>query len=194
VRGKFGANHVFNLSSGQSLISLGSTVILRRINSRGLHEDHISSARRADEELLTIMDQITKWTVNGRAGCVLRTLPSLREALRAVFEHEATGQPVLAICRQPGDEIILFREQVARLAAADAITTLGLRRHSRNTEKSLCTTPMRALEHDEPVISFVYPPRASMTTPRESVDVSTLRASPDYRHVQRTIHKRSTSA
>jgi hypothetical protein len=119
--------------------------------------DHISSARRVDEHLLAIMDQTAKWTVNGRAGCVLGTLPSLREALRAVFEYEATGQPIFAICRQPGDAIILFREQIARLAAADAITTLGLRRHSRNADKTLCTMPMRALEKGEPMMSFVYP-------------------------------------
>ena len=80
--------------------------------------DHFSSARRVDEQLLTIMDHTAKWTVNGRAGCVLRTLPSLRDAIRAVFEHEATGQPVFAICRQPGDAVILFREQIARLANA----------------------------------------------------------------------------
>jgi hypothetical protein len=118
---------------------------------------HISAVRRVDEQLLTIMDQTAKWTVNGRAGCVLRTLPSLREAIRVVFGYEAAGQPVFAICRQPGDAIILFREQIARLAAADAITTLGLRGHSRNADKSLYAMPMSALEKNEPMISFVHP-------------------------------------
>jgi 2-methylisocitrate lyase-like PEP mutase family enzyme len=84
--------------------------------------DHISSARRGDDQLLAIMDQAAAWTVNGRAGCVLGTAYRLRDAIRRVFDYEASGQHVFAVCRQPGNEIILFREQVERVAAAVGMT------------------------------------------------------------------------
>ena len=84
--------------------------------------DHISSARRSDDQLLAILDQPADWTVNGRAGCVLGIAYTLRDAIRGVFEYEASGQHVFAVCRQPGSEIILFREQVERLAVAYGMT------------------------------------------------------------------------
>jgi hypothetical protein len=85
--------------------------------------EHISSARRSDDQLLAILDQPADWTVNGRAGCVLSVAYTLRDAIRGVFDHEASGKHVFAVCRQPGNEIILFREQVERVAVADGIIT-----------------------------------------------------------------------
>jgi hypothetical protein len=85
--------------------------------------EHISSARRSDDQLLAILDQPADWTVNGRAGCVLSIAYTLRDAIRGVFDHEASGKHVFAVCRHPGNEIILFREQVERVAVADGIIT-----------------------------------------------------------------------
>ncbi|MGD0429453.1 MAG: hypothetical protein ABSA58_00020 [Acetobacteraceae bacterium] len=91
-------------------------------------KDSISSARRSDDQLLAIIDQTMDWAVSGRAGCVLGVSHSLRDALRAAFGHEAAGHHVFAICQQPGDAIIVFREQMERVAAADASTRRGLLR------------------------------------------------------------------
>jgi hypothetical protein len=82
-------------------------------------ECEIASSRRTDDQLLSMMDQTAEWTVNGRAGVPLGTFGSLREALRAVFRNEAEGLPVFALCRHPQDDIVVFREQMERLAEAD---------------------------------------------------------------------------
>jgi len=83
-------------------------------------QDLISSARRSDDHLLAIIDQTSDWTVNGRAGCVLGSSRSLRDALRSAFVLEAAGFHVFAICQQPRDAIIVFREQMGRVAEAKA--------------------------------------------------------------------------
>jgi hypothetical protein len=88
----------------------------------------ISSARRNDDQLLAMMDQTADWTVNGRAGCVLGASHSLRDALQAVFRFEDASHHVFAVCRQPGDAIIVFREQIQRIAAADRMTVQPVRR------------------------------------------------------------------
>jgi hypothetical protein len=92
-------------------------------------KDSISSARRNDDQLLAVIDQTMDWTVNGRTGCVLSTRHSLRDALRAAFGHEAASLHVFAICQQPGDAIIIFREQMERIAAAEAAVMRELLRH-----------------------------------------------------------------
>ena len=89
-------------------------------------KDSISSARRSDDQLLAIIDQTMDWAVSGRAGCVLGVSHSLRDALRAAFGHEAAGHHVFAVCRQPGDAIIVFREQMLRVAKADGMLPRAL--------------------------------------------------------------------
>jgi tellurite resistance protein len=78
----------------------------------------IACSRRTDDELLLLLDQTADWTVSGRGGVTLGRLHSLRHALDAVSRYEATGHHVFAICAQPADHIIIFREQMARMAAA----------------------------------------------------------------------------
>jgi hypothetical protein len=85
-----------------------------------MSEYSVASSRRTDDQLLFMMDQTAEWAVNGRAAAVLGLFGSLREALRAVFGFEAAGVNVFAVCRHPRDEIVVFREQVERLADADA--------------------------------------------------------------------------
>lgn len=86
-------------------------------------ENAIASSRRTDDQLLFIMDQTAEWTVHGRAGVGLGLFWSLRGALTAVFRFEAGGVQVFAVCRHPRDDVVVFREQVARLADADG--TIG---------------------------------------------------------------------
>jgi hypothetical protein len=83
--------------------------------------DDIASSRRTDDQLMFILDQTAEWTVNGRAGVALGLMQSLRDTLRAVFEYEAVGHHVFAVCKHPGDEIILFREQIQRVAEAEGM-------------------------------------------------------------------------
>jgi hypothetical protein len=82
-------------------------------------ENAIASSRRTDDQLLFITDQTAEWTVHGRGGVELGLFASLREALRAVFRLEANGVHVFAVCRQPDEDVVVFREQMERLADAD---------------------------------------------------------------------------
>ena len=82
-------------------------------------ENIMASSRRTDDQLLFMMDQTTEWTVNGRAGMALGLFASLREALNAVFRFEADGIHVFAVCTHPRDDVVVFREQMGRLADAD---------------------------------------------------------------------------
>jgi hypothetical protein len=94
-----------------------------------MSENAISSSRRTDDQLLFILDNTAEWTVTGRAGAVLGLFASLREALRAVFGYEIVGVHVFAICSHPGDDIVVFREQVERLAEFDCSFGRALRRN-----------------------------------------------------------------
>jgi hypothetical protein len=82
-------------------------------------ENAIASSRRTDDQLLFMMDQTAEWTVNGRAGVALGSFGNLREALKAVFRYEADGVHVFAVCCHPRDDIVVFREQMGRLADVD---------------------------------------------------------------------------
>jgi hypothetical protein len=91
-------------------------------------DDDTASARHTDHELLLIMDETADWVVTGRAGASLGKLRSLRNALRAVFGYEAVGHNVFAVCSHPGGHIIIFREQMLRIVAADWMTVGALPR------------------------------------------------------------------
>ena len=88
-------------------------------------ENAIASSRRTDDQLLFIMDQTAEWTVHGRAGVELGLFASLREALRAVFQLEADGVHVFAVCRQPNEDVVVFREQMGRLGDVDGTSCLA---------------------------------------------------------------------
>lgn len=87
-----------------------------------------ASSRRADHELLLIMDETADWVVTGRAGSTLGLLHSLRDALRAVFGYEAAGHHIFAVCSQPGDAIIVFREQMMRIVTSNWVMARALPR------------------------------------------------------------------
>jgi len=75
---------------------------------------HLSNLR-TDEQLDAMLHEAGHWTVNGRDGQVLCSAASLRSALDRVAEYSASGVAVTAICRQPGNNIIVFAEQMERL-------------------------------------------------------------------------------
>jgi hypothetical protein len=74
-----------------------------------------SGNRGSDEQLEAILFETAVWTINGRNGQVLCTAPSLRRALDRAADFAASGAVVAAICRMPGDNIIVFEGQAERL-------------------------------------------------------------------------------
>jgi hypothetical protein len=71
--------------------------------------------RRSDEQLDSILFETADWTVNGRNGQVLCTAPSLRGVLDRAADFEAVGTAVIALCRLPADNIIVFAAQAERM-------------------------------------------------------------------------------
>jgi hypothetical protein len=84
-----------------------------------------TSSRKADDHLETILDEATHWTVNGRQGQVLCSAASLRLAIDRAAQYTSSGAVVTAICRQPGDNIIVFAEQMARLRQTIAVRRMA---------------------------------------------------------------------
>jgi len=71
--------------------------------------------RRSDVELDAILCETGHWAVNGRQGQVLCYAASLRQAIDRAAKFSATGAVVIAICRLPSDNIVIFSEQIDRL-------------------------------------------------------------------------------
>ena len=86
----------------------------------GSHEEkamgtQFPGSRRTDEQLEAILFETATWTVNGRNGQTLCTAPSLRRALERAADFAASGAVVVAVCRMPGDNVIVFEAQADRL-------------------------------------------------------------------------------
>ena len=77
--------------------------------------DNFLSNRRSDEQLEAILCETGHWAVNGRQGQVLCYAASLRQAIERSEKFSASGAVVIAICRLPSDNIVIFSEQVIRL-------------------------------------------------------------------------------
>jgi hypothetical protein len=71
--------------------------------------------RRTDEQLEAILAETGHWVINGSGGQVLFTSATLRRALDKSAQLSASGAVVIAICRLPSDNIIMFAEQIERL-------------------------------------------------------------------------------
>ena len=71
--------------------------------------------RRTDEQLEAILAETGHWVVYGKRGVVLFTAATLRRALDKSAQLSASGAVVIAICRLPSDNIIVFPEQIERL-------------------------------------------------------------------------------
>jgi hypothetical protein len=75
----------------------------------------LSSSHRTDEQLYLGLRETGDWTVNGRGGRVLCVAPSLRLAIDRARDYAASGAIVVALCRLPLDNVIIFAEQLTRL-------------------------------------------------------------------------------
>lgn len=73
------------------------------------------SSRWTDEQLAAIFNETADWVVNGRQGKVLCHAASLRLAIDRAADYAVSGAVVIAVCRLPSDNIIVFPAQVARL-------------------------------------------------------------------------------
>jgi hypothetical protein len=74
-----------------------------------------SSSFRTDDQPAAILDVVGDWVVTGRQGKSLCHAASLRAAIDRGADYAASGAVVIALCRRPSDEIIVFPAQIARL-------------------------------------------------------------------------------
>jgi hypothetical protein len=81
-----------------------------------------------DEQLSVIFDETGDWTVNGRQGKVLGRAASLRLALDRAADYALCGVVVIALCRLPSDDIVVFPPQIARLREIIAASDEGERK------------------------------------------------------------------
>ena len=96
-----------------------------------------SGNRWTDEQLEAILFETAVWTINGGNGQVLCTAPSLRRALDRAADFAASGAVVVAICRTPAQNIIVFEGQAARLrnlCASPAVAPLRETDHWRTSD------------------------------------------------------------
>jgi hypothetical protein len=77
--------------------------------------DNVLPNRRSDEQLEVVLYETGHWVVNGRQGQVLCYAASLRQAIDRSTNFSASGAMVIAICRLPSDNIVIFSEQIDRL-------------------------------------------------------------------------------
>jgi hypothetical protein len=68
-----------------------------------------------DDQLAATLDETGEWVVDGRQGKVLCHAASLREAMHRAAHYAASGTVVIAACRAPDDNIIVFPSQMERL-------------------------------------------------------------------------------
>jgi hypothetical protein len=72
-------------------------------------------SRQTDEQLEAILAETGHWVVYGIRGEVLFTAATFRRALDKSAQLSASGTIVIAICRLPSDNIIVFPEQIERM-------------------------------------------------------------------------------
>jgi hypothetical protein len=77
--------------------------------------DNVRSNRRSDEQLEAIFCETDHWVVNGQQGQALCFAASLRQAVDKSVAYATSGAVVVAICRLPSDNIIVFPAQIERL-------------------------------------------------------------------------------
>jgi len=70
---------------------------------------------RTDAELMTILDERSTWTVNGRQGRIHFLAMTLRAAIVRAAAFDPARPVVLELCRQPSDNLIVSAPQLHRL-------------------------------------------------------------------------------
>jgi hypothetical protein len=86
-----------------------------------------TSNRRTDHQLDVILYEAGHWVVDGRQGQVLCSAASLRQAIERAEQYAADGAVVIAICRLPLDNIVVFAEQMDRLRRDITVREMGSR-------------------------------------------------------------------
>jgi hypothetical protein len=75
-------------------------------------------SHRTYEQLVSILDEVSDWTVLGEHGKRLGSALSLRGAIEKTMILQGTKWSIMSLCRQPGDDIIVFLGQINRLSQA----------------------------------------------------------------------------
>jgi hypothetical protein len=78
--------------------------------------DHPPCTYRTDEQLEFLLDQTGDWVVNDADGFVVWPPASLRGAIATAQERMKAGELVRAVSRLSPDRIIVFHDQIERLA------------------------------------------------------------------------------
>jgi hypothetical protein len=87
--------------------------------------DNMQSNRRSDEQLEIISSETGHWVVNGQQGQPLCFAASLRQAIDKAEAYAMSDAVVVAICRLPSDDIVVFSDQIDRLRRAITVRELG---------------------------------------------------------------------
>lgn len=72
---------------------------------------------RTDPRLIVMLDETAEWAVRGVCGAVLGQAASLRAAMTMARDLE---DQVVALTQAPDDHVIVFHDQMDRLAEARA--------------------------------------------------------------------------
>ena len=82
--------------------------------------ESVRSNRRSDEQLEAMLWETGHWVISGQQGRVLGSAANLRQAIDRSRVYAASGAVVVAICRLPSDNIVVFPGQIERLRKAIA--------------------------------------------------------------------------
>lgn len=77
--------------------------------------NNLGPTHRSDDQLLAILHDTSRWAVNGQNGQVLGFAVSLEHALERAGAFAGAGATIIAVCRLPFDNVVVFPEQLARL-------------------------------------------------------------------------------
>jgi hypothetical protein len=77
----------------------------------------ITSTRRSDEQLESVLYETANWTVNGVRGVILCEVVSLRLAIAKATQFAVMGREVVALMRGRPAEIVVLSDQVRILTS-----------------------------------------------------------------------------
>ena len=102
-------------SDGTVAVSLGSAQVRHEPMGGEATGSQYPQNYWSDEQLDAILSEPATWTVNGRNGQVLCSVPCLRQALDRAASLVAFGAVVTALCLMPAANVIVFQAQAVRL-------------------------------------------------------------------------------
>jgi hypothetical protein len=123
---------------GHTLVTAGE--IARRQLHQTLREkkvmNTVRSNHRSDEQLDAIRHETGHWVVRGQQGQVLCRAASFQESLERAQAYGVAGSVVVAVCRLPGEDILVFPAQMDRLRTAIAVLEPLPMRHARRSSSA----------------------------------------------------------